>query len=112
PGMLGMGDASDLERVAASRRKDRSNMPQLAGGAMAKAEHSWGDQALLNMAHFACDQCLKFGGLSVDERANMDQARDCLQKAGAMPAPHWIAERAEDDDPSPALSEYPANYRA
>ena len=74
PGMLGMADASDLERVAAFLRKDRSNMPQLAGGAIAKAKHSRGDQALLDTAHFACDQCLKFGGLSVDEQANMEQS--------------------------------------
>ncbi len=107
PGMLGMAEASDLERVAAFLRKDRSNTPQLAGGAIAKAKHSRGDQALLDTAHFACDQCLKFGGLSVDEQANMEQARDYLQKAGAMPAPLWTAGRTEDDDLSPALLECP-----
>src|SRR5271163_904995 len=79
PGMLGMADVSGLERVAAFLRKGRSNMPQLAGGAIAKAKHSQGDQEMLDTAHFACGQCLKFGGLSVDERANMDQARDYLQ---------------------------------
>jgi hypothetical protein len=107
PGMLGMADASDLERVAAFLGKDRSTTPPLAAGAVAKAKHSRGDQALLDTAHFACDQCLKFGGLSVDEQANMDRARNYLQKAGAMPAPRWTAERAEDEDPSPDWLERP-----
>ena len=107
PEMLGMADASDLERVTAVLRKDRANLPQLVGGAIAKAEHSRGDQALLDTAHFACDQCLKFGGLSVDEQANMEQARDYLQKAGAVPAPLWTAARTEDDDLSPAPLERP-----
>ena len=82
-------------------------MPQLAGAAIAKAKHSRGDQALLDTAHFACDRCLKFGGLSVDEQANMEQARDYLQKAGAAPAPLWTAGTTEDDDFSPASLECP-----
>jgi hypothetical protein len=107
PEMLGMADASDLERVTAVLRKDRANIPQLVGGAIAKTKHSRADQALLDTAHFACDQCLKFGGLSVDEQANMEQARDYLQNAGAVPAPLWTAARTEDDDLSPAPLECP-----
>jgi hypothetical protein len=107
PEMLGMADASDLERVTAFLRKDRSNMPQLAGAVIAKAKHSRGDRALLDTAHFACDQCLKFGGLSADEQANMEQARDYLQKAGAVPAPLRTAGTTEDDDFSPASLECP-----
>src|ERR1700719_4043594 len=108
PEMLGMADASDLERVTAFR-KDRANIPQLVGSAIAKTKHSRGDQALLDTAHFACDQCLKFGGLSVDEQANMEQARDYLQKAGAVTAPLWTAARTEDDDLSPAPLECPVS---
>lgn len=107
PGMLGMADASDLERVAAYRRNDHSNRPQLDGGVIAKAKHSRGDQALLDTAYFACDQCLKFGGLSVDEQANMEQARGYLQRAGGVPAPLWTAGTTEDADLSPDLPEYP-----
>jgi hypothetical protein len=106
--MLGMTQASDLERVAAFGRKDRSYTPPLVDGTIAKAKYSRGDQALLDTAHFACDQCLKFGGLSVDEQANMEQARDYLQKAGAVPAPPWTPGRTEDDDLSPASLECPA----
>jgi hypothetical protein len=107
PEMLGMADASDLERVASLRPKDRPNMPQLAGGAIAKAKPSRGDQALLDAAHFACDQCLKLRGLSVGEQGNMELARDYLQKAGAVPAPLGTAGGMEDDDRSPARLECP-----
>jgi hypothetical protein len=109
-GMLGMADAYDLERAAVFRRKDHSKMPQLADGAIAKAKHSRGEQALLDTAHFACDQCLKFGGLSVDEQANMEQARDYLQKAGAAPASLWPAGETEDDDLSPGSLECPVGH--
>jgi hypothetical protein len=107
PEMLGVAEASDLERVSAFFRKDRSYTPQIAGGTIAKAKHSRGDQALLDTAHFACDQCLKFDGLSVDEQANMKQARDYLQKAGAVPALPRTTGRTEDDDLSPASLESP-----
>ena len=107
PGMLGMADASDLERVTTSRKKDPSNMPRFAGGPIAKAKHSRGDQALLDAAHFACDQCLKFSGLSVDQQANMEQARDYLQKAGAVPAPLWTAGSTEGGNSSPVRLECP-----
>jgi hypothetical protein len=107
PGMLGMAEASDLERVSTVLRKDRSYMPQLAGGAIAETKHSRGDQALLDTAHFACEQCLNFDGLSVDEQANMERARDFLQNAGAMPAARWTVGRALDEGPSPAWLERP-----
>ena len=97
PEMLGMAAASDLERVDAPGPKDRPKTPQLAG-AIAKSKHSRGYQALLDTAQFACDQCLKLSGLSVNEQANMERARDYLQKAGAVPAPLGTAGRMEDDD--------------
>ncbi len=107
PEVLGMAAASDVERIASLRPKDRPNMTQLADGAIAKSKHSRGDQALLDTAHFACGQCLTFGGLSVNEQANMERARDCLRKAGAVPAPLGTAESKENDDSSPAWLESP-----
>jgi hypothetical protein len=107
PEMPGVADASDLERVAALRPKDRPNVRALTGSAIAKAKPSRGDQALLDAAHFACDQCLKLRGLSAGEQANMELARDYLQKAGAVPATLGTAGTMEDDDPSPAWLESP-----
>ena len=98
PGLLGISaGASDLERIAALLRRGGPNMRRLAAGIMAKAKHSQADQVLLDMAHFACDQCLKMGRLSVDEQADMDRARHHLQEAGAMPTPLWTTEGAEDN---------------
>ena len=107
PEMLGMAAASDVERVASLRPKERPNITQLANGTIAKSKHSRGDQALLDTAHFACSQCLTFGGLSVNEHANMEQARDCLRKAGAMLAPLATVGSREDDDPSSAWLDSP-----
>src|ERR1700755_1130171 len=75
-------------------------MPQVAGAALAKSRRSRGDQALLGSAVFACDQCVTFEGLSVNEQANMKRARDYLHNAGAVPAPLWTAGKIEDDNPS------------
>jgi hypothetical protein len=92
PRLLGTAAVeADLERVAAPVRSGRPDVQRLATG-IEKAKHSLADQVLLNMAYFACDQCLNIGGLSVDAQANMDRARYHLQEAGAMPAPLWIAE--------------------
>jgi hypothetical protein len=109
PEMLGMAAASDVERVVSLRPKDRLNITQLADGTIAKSKHSRGDQALLDTAHFACSQCLTFGGLSVNDRANMEQARDGLRKASAVLAPLGAAGSREEDDPSPAWLEPPVS---
>src|SRR5260370_23616737 len=105
--MLGMASSTGLGRGDAFRPKDRPNVPQLADGPVAKAQHSQSDQALLDTAHFACDQCLKLNGLSVDERANMDRAGHCLRKAGAIAAPLSAAGEVKDEDPSAAWLEIP-----
>src|SRR5882724_3305491 len=52
----------------------------------AKAKHSQSDQALLDMAHLACDKCLEIGGLSTSEEERIVKARYQLNKAGAVPA--------------------------
>jgi len=108
PGLLWTEAAeSDLERVAALLRSGGANMRRLAAGVLTKAKHSRADQALLNMAYFGCDQCLKIGRLSVDAQANMDRARYHLQEAGAMPTPVSIAEEAANTrSPSPARQEF------
>src|SRR5260370_40599256 len=98
--MLGMASSTGLGRGDAFRPKDRPNVPQLADGPVAKAHHSQSDQALLDTAHFACDQCLKLNGLSVDERANMDRAGNCRRTPGATAAPRCAPRRVNDAAPS------------
>lgn len=78
--------------AAALSDKGQSKLRQFAFAALAKAQLSQADQAILDMACLACDTCLKIGGLSVDRREKMTQARDCLQIAGAMPVANPIAD--------------------
>jgi hypothetical protein len=52
---------------------------------LAKAEFSPSDQMLMGMAHLACEECLEAGGLSAEEAQWVEQARDRLGEAGAVP---------------------------
>jgi hypothetical protein len=72
-------------QVAAPLKIGNSKMQKLAAGLLGKAKHSQGDQALADMAHYACDRCIKIGDLSAEEEQHMDRARDHLRKAGAVP---------------------------
>ena len=62
------------------------HMQKLVAALLAKAKHSQGDQALVDMALCACDRCLKIAGLSVEEKAHMAKACDHLCEAGAAPS--------------------------
>jgi hypothetical protein len=71
-------------------------MQTLATRRLAKAKHSQGDQALLDMALCACDKCLKIDGLPVGEREHMGSARDHLREAGAASMPETSEDIAGD----------------
>jgi hypothetical protein len=86
PELLAMAaGARGAAHVTALLKIGNSKMQKLAAGLLAKAKHSQGDQALADMAHYACDKCMKIGGLSAEEEQHMDRARDHLRKAGAVP---------------------------
>jgi hypothetical protein len=103
PEMLFMAaGASGPARTAALLKKDRPCTRTIVAALLAKAMHSRGDQALLNMAYFACDKCLQMGGLLTKERENLGKARDCLQRAGAFSIPASAEESAEHE---PLLSD-------
>ena len=70
--------------VTALLKIGNSKMQKLAAGLLAKAKHSLGDQALVDMALYACDKCMKIGGLRAEEDQHMDRARDHLSQAGAV----------------------------
>jgi len=55
-----------------------------AASLLAKAKQSQGDQALVDMAHYACEKCLQIGGLSVEEEQHMREAHERLRQAGAV----------------------------
>jgi hypothetical protein len=92
--------AAGAPRAANLLRKGKPNMRNVAAGLLAKAKHSLGDQALMDMAHLACDKCLKIGGLAIDEREDVRKARDHLQEAGAVPIEDSTDETIEYDEGS------------
>ena len=86
PELLAMAaGAHGAARITALLKIGNSKMQKLAAGLLAKAKHSQGDQVLADMAHYACDKCVKIGGLSAEDEQHMERARDHLRKAGAFP---------------------------
>ena len=59
-------------------------MQMLAASLLAKAKHSQGDQALVDIAHYACEKCLQIAGLSTSSTC----ARRTTVCARPMPS-HW-----------------------
>ena len=97
PGMLGSAaGVSGIARVAALLKNGNPNMRKLATGLLAKAKHSQGDQARVDVAHHACDKCLEIGGLSIEERELIGKARDHLLHAGAAPTVALSADKTDD----------------
>jgi hypothetical protein len=94
PELLAM--AAGAAHVTALLKTGNSKMQKFAAGLLAKAEHSQGDQALADMAHYACDKCMKIGGLSTEDEQHMDQARGHLRKAGAVPLDGSSLDMASD----------------
>jgi hypothetical protein len=80
-------------------------MRQLSNRLLVKVKHSRSDQALLDMAYFACDKCRKIEGLTADESENLGKARDHLRDAGAAPISDPGAEPGDDDESFPPEGE-------
>jgi len=97
PELLAMAaGARGAARIADLLKTGKPNMQKLAAGLVAKAKHSYGDQALVDMARYACDKCLKIDGLSAEETAHMSRARDQLCEAGAAPSEESTVDAAGD----------------
>jgi phage head maturation protease len=77
------GGARGAALVANLCRTQGPKMRKLAAAILAKAKHSEGDQALLDMAYRAVDKCAGMGGLLFAEKSHLAQARDALKAAGA-----------------------------
>jgi hypothetical protein len=106
PGMLAMAaGVSGISRLAALLQKGSPNMRELSNRFLVKAKHSRSDQALLDVAYFACDKCRKIDGLTADESENLGRARDHLRDAGAVPISDPGTEPADDDESFPPEDE-------
>jgi hypothetical protein len=104
--------APGAARIAALLKTGNPHMQKLAAALFAKAKHSQGDQALVDMALCACDKCLKIGGLSVDEKAHMARACDHLREAGAAPWETSTVDAAGDmEHIAPHIEPPPSDFR-
>jgi len=75
--------ASGAALVADLCRTRSPKMQKFAAAILAKAKHSEGDQALLDLAYHAVDKCMGMGGLLFAEKSHMAKAREALKTAGA-----------------------------
>jgi hypothetical protein len=104
--------APGAARIAALLKTGNPHMQKLAAALLAKAKHSQGDQALVDMALCACDKCLKIDGLSVEEKAHMTKARDHLRDAGAAPSETSTVDAAGDiEQIMPRIEPPPSDFR-
>jgi hypothetical protein len=88
-------------------------MQKLATRIIAKAKHSQGDQALADMALYACDKCLKMDGLLAGEREHIGSALDHLREAGASPMPEADVDTADDVvHAAPRVDRQAADFRS
>ena len=77
--------APGVVRMVELSQTGNHNMQKRAAGLFADAKHSGGDQALVDMALYACDKCMKLDGLSIREREHMGSARVHLLETGGAP---------------------------
>jgi hypothetical protein len=104
--------APGAARIAALLKTGNPHMQKLAAALIAKANHSQGDQALVDMALCACDRCLKIDGLSVEEKAHMARACDHLREAGAAPSETSSLYAAGDiEHMAPQMEPPPSDFR-
>src|SRR5271156_1428775 len=83
-------------------------MQKFAAALLAKAQHSEGDQALLDLAHHAVDKCIGMNGLLFVERSHMTKARDALEAAGAAPSEESTINTARNPEFPPPMVRPPA----
>jgi phage head maturation protease len=88
-------------------------MQKFAATLFAKAKHSEGDQALLDLAHHAVSKCMEMNGLLFDERSHMAKTRVALEMAGASPAEEATVNTARNPEVPPPVVVPPApEFRA
>jgi hypothetical protein len=73
-------------RIAALLKTGNPKMQQLATRLLAKAKHSHADQALADMALYACEKCMEIDRLPAEAKEHIDRARSHLLEAGAAPS--------------------------
>src|SRR5205814_9201835 len=78
-------EAPGVARMLGLPHKGNHNMQKRAARLFANAKHSEGDQALVDMALYSCDQCMKLDGLPIGELEHVASARAHLVETVAAP---------------------------
>jgi hypothetical protein len=83
-------------RIAALLKIGNPNMQQIATLLLAKAKHSHADQALADMALYACDKCMEIDALPAEAKEHIGSARGHLLEAGAAPSVASLGDTVDD----------------
>jgi hypothetical protein len=83
-------------RIAMLLNTQDPEMQQLATCLLTKAKHSHADQALADMALYACDKCMEIDALPADEKEHISSARGYLLEAGAASSTASVVDAVGD----------------
>ncbi len=85
-------------------------MQRLAAAILAKAKHSDGDQALLDLAYHAVAKCMGMDGLLFAERNHLAKAGEALKAAGAAASEEATVDTAHNPAARPPMVRAPAAF--
>ena len=106
--MVMAAGASAAAHVANLCKGRGPKMQKLAAAILAKAKHSEGDQALLDLAYHALDKCMGMDGLLFAEMSHIAKARDALKAAGAAASIEATVDTAFKPETRPPMVRPPA----
>ena len=110
------GGASGAAYIAELCRGRSPEMQKFADAILLKAQHSDGDQALLDLAYHAVDKCIRMDGLLFAEKGQLTKAREALKAAGAMTSQEQTGDATSISQrgtaPRPGESEYDPRKRS
>lgn len=101
----GSDGAALLADLCASRN---CRMQKFASALLAKAKHNQGDQALLDLAYYALDKCMRMNGLLFAERSHVAKALEALKSAGAGSSEQAAVDTSRDPSSTPSMAGPPA----
>ena len=110
PELVTTARAPGIWRIAALLKTRNPHVQKLAAILLAKAKHSQGDQALADLALWACDRCLKIDGLPVEEKAHIAKACDYLRAAGATLPEASTDDRGDSEQMTPQVDQPPTDF--
>ena len=94
--LLASTTAAGAARIAGLLKTGNPKMQQLATCLLVKVKHSDADQALADMALYACDKCIEIDGPPAEAKAHVSRARDHLLQAGAAPSVALMGDAVDD----------------